>query len=160
MNWEAIGAIGEIIGAVAVVGTLWYLAVQIRHSSNQSTANMASTVLNEFNRMQEALFANPHTSALLSRVKAGEDLSDSEETQLESIANRYITHWYQIQLAHERKLVDDVVYLTMCEDVKRILTQYPPLKNRFREILGFYSVSKSIPIFDPIFAESDETGAT
>ena len=33
MNWEAIGAIGEIIGAAAVVGSLVYLAVQIRHNS-------------------------------------------------------------------------------------------------------------------------------
>jgi hypothetical protein len=30
MNWEAIGAIGEIVGAVAVVATLIYLANQIR----------------------------------------------------------------------------------------------------------------------------------
>ena len=30
MNWDAIGAIGEIIGAIAVVSTLFYLAVQIR----------------------------------------------------------------------------------------------------------------------------------
>ena len=29
MNWEALGAIGEIVGAVAVVLTLGYLAVQI-----------------------------------------------------------------------------------------------------------------------------------
>jgi hypothetical protein len=33
MNWEAIGAIGEIVGAVAVVATLFYLAVQVRQNS-------------------------------------------------------------------------------------------------------------------------------
>ena len=32
MNWEAIGAIGEIVGAVAVVLTLAYLAIQVRHA--------------------------------------------------------------------------------------------------------------------------------
>jgi hypothetical protein len=32
MNWEAIGAIGEIIGAAAVVVTLAYFALQIRHA--------------------------------------------------------------------------------------------------------------------------------
>jgi hypothetical protein len=30
MNWEALGAIGEIVGAIAVVVTIGYLAVQIR----------------------------------------------------------------------------------------------------------------------------------
>jgi hypothetical protein len=34
MNWEAIGAIGEWFGAVAVLATLVYLAVQVRHARN------------------------------------------------------------------------------------------------------------------------------
>ena len=33
MNWEAIGAIGELLGALAVVVSLLYLAVQIRQNS-------------------------------------------------------------------------------------------------------------------------------
>jgi hypothetical protein len=33
MNWEALGAVGEIVGAVAVVVTLVYLALQIRQNS-------------------------------------------------------------------------------------------------------------------------------
>jgi hypothetical protein len=34
MNWEAIGAVGEILGAAAVVGTLIYLASQVRYAKN------------------------------------------------------------------------------------------------------------------------------
>jgi hypothetical protein len=30
MNWESIGAVGELIGAVAVIAMLIYLVVQIR----------------------------------------------------------------------------------------------------------------------------------
>ena len=33
MNWEALGAIGEVTGAIAVVLTLGYLAVQIRQAN-------------------------------------------------------------------------------------------------------------------------------
>ena len=36
MNWEAIGAVGELIGSVAVVLTIAYLAVQIRQSGKAS----------------------------------------------------------------------------------------------------------------------------
>ena len=36
MNWEALGAIGEIVGAVAVVVTLGYLAVQIRQNTRSA----------------------------------------------------------------------------------------------------------------------------
>jgi hypothetical protein len=38
MNWEALGAIGEIVGAVAVVLTLGYLAVQIRQNTTSVRA--------------------------------------------------------------------------------------------------------------------------
>ena len=33
MNWEAIGAIGEIIGAAGVIITLLYLASQLRQNT-------------------------------------------------------------------------------------------------------------------------------
>ena len=39
MNWDAIGAIGEIIGASAVVGTLFYLLIQVRQSQQVIEAN-------------------------------------------------------------------------------------------------------------------------
>ena len=35
MNWEAIGAIGEVAGAIGVILTLAYLAVQIRQNTRQ-----------------------------------------------------------------------------------------------------------------------------
>ena len=41
MNWDAIGAIGEIVGSLAVVITIAYLAVQTRH--NTRSARSAST---------------------------------------------------------------------------------------------------------------------
>ncbi len=39
MNWEAIGAIGEIVGAAGVILTLGYLAFQIRQNTKQLTQN-------------------------------------------------------------------------------------------------------------------------
>lgn len=40
MNWDALGAIGELIGAVAVVSTLIYLAIQIRQNTRHVQAQM------------------------------------------------------------------------------------------------------------------------
>ena len=39
MNWEALGAIGEIVGAAAVVLTLVYVARQVREASEESRQN-------------------------------------------------------------------------------------------------------------------------
>ena len=52
MNWDAIGAIGEIIGAVAVVATLLYLSAQIRQSNRatkSASIQEAATAMNELN---------------------------------------------------------------------------------------------------------------
>ena len=39
MNWDALGAISEFLGALAVLATLLYLAVQVRHSRLQLEKN-------------------------------------------------------------------------------------------------------------------------
>lgn len=39
MNWDAIGAIGEVVGAIGVMLTLGYLAYQIRQNTNQLEQN-------------------------------------------------------------------------------------------------------------------------
>ena len=53
MNWEALGAIGEIVGAVAVVITIGYLAVQIRQNTRTlrlSTHHMIGSRSTDLNR--------------------------------------------------------------------------------------------------------------
>ena len=42
MNWEALGAIGETVGGIGVILSLVYLALQIRHSSEQTQLNTRS----------------------------------------------------------------------------------------------------------------------
>ena len=51
MNWEAIGAIGEVAGALGVIATLAYLAVQIRQNSGHlaESAKLAEASLIETN---------------------------------------------------------------------------------------------------------------
>ena len=39
MNWEAIGAVAELLAAIGVIVSLVYLASQIRHSREQMRQN-------------------------------------------------------------------------------------------------------------------------
>lgn len=48
MNWDAVGAIGEIIGATAVVVSLVYLAIQIRQNTNASKAATVQDMTNKW----------------------------------------------------------------------------------------------------------------
>ncbi len=81
MNWEAIGAIGEILGAIAVLATLVYLAAQIRQNSRfvqAATYHSTSRARNEFNF---AVATTPELSALLIRAGDKSTTLDAEEQQ-------------------------------------------------------------------------------
>lgn len=72
MSIQDWGAIGEIIGALAVVASLIYLAVQIRHSTRQISHSLDSAKLAAFdqnvesgNRARELLITNPEVTELL-----------------------------------------------------------------------------------------------
>ncbi len=44
MNWEAIGAVGEVLGALGVIATLGYLAVQIRQNTRAVRSDTSQTI--------------------------------------------------------------------------------------------------------------------
>jgi len=48
VNWDAIGAIGEVVGAIAVVTTLIYLSTQVRQSNRMSQAESLRSIANSF----------------------------------------------------------------------------------------------------------------
>jgi len=54
MNWDAIGAIAELVGAIAVVVTLFYLAMQVRHGKDATEANTRSLELQSYTAWQAA----------------------------------------------------------------------------------------------------------
>ncbi|MGR8949047.1 MAG: hypothetical protein ACU84Q_13450 [Gammaproteobacteria bacterium] len=51
MNWDAVGAIGEVIGAIAVVVSLLYVAVQIRNQNKQSRLNSVNEAARQWNEV-------------------------------------------------------------------------------------------------------------
>ena len=68
MNWDAIGAIGEIVGATAVVISLIYLAIQFRTNSNalKSSASWDSEIV--FAHRNDRIARDPFAGELLSRA--------------------------------------------------------------------------------------------
>lgn len=55
MDWNMIGAIGEVVGAVAVVVTLFYLARQIRDSALQDRREQYSQLNRDFLQLPSAI---------------------------------------------------------------------------------------------------------
>jgi hypothetical protein len=71
MSWEAIGAISETVGALAVVITLVYLAAQIRQSNSQQKREEIVSIQNGQNKLVEQL-RDPFLVRAYSRFADGE----------------------------------------------------------------------------------------
>jgi hypothetical protein len=88
MNWEAIGAIGEVAGAIAVFATLVYLAIQIRQNNkllaeNSKMARLAAmeASMESGNRARELVIASSDLSDILARGRESYTGLDSAEQQ-------------------------------------------------------------------------------
>jgi hypothetical protein len=53
MNWDAIGAIAETLGAIGVIASLVYLATQIRHSRDQMSQNTQALRAGSYQQLHE-----------------------------------------------------------------------------------------------------------
>ena len=95
MNWNAVGAIGEIIGALAVFLTLGYLAVQIRQNTKAVRASALDSSVNAVNDVRIAMFESSEVAALYRRgLENPEELDDDERTRFRLLLHTIIwTVW-------------------------------------------------------------------
>jgi hypothetical protein len=94
MNWEAVGAVAEILGSLAVIGTIFYLAVQVGHAAaiakattQQSTAQMSIDAM--------ALTLDSQILSSASRkATIGEELTPEELSNLPTLGlGKNACHW-------------------------------------------------------------------
>jgi len=79
MNWEAIGAIAEIVGSGAVVVSLIYLAVQIRHSNRQTEIEALRNTWGEMNQMCDSLTGSKELASIVNRGRDSLENLDADE---------------------------------------------------------------------------------
>ena len=82
MNWDAISAIGEIVGATAVVITLAYLAIQIRNSTMIARSATRQAIASMAFAMGNDLVADRSLSEAVLKDFRGEDVDEADWLRL------------------------------------------------------------------------------
>lgn len=96
MNWEAIGAVGEVGGAIAVVATLVYLAAQIRHGTGAVLAANHEAMMGALRSMRHAIAQDSSLSELVVRGEsAPSELSEVDLRRFEEFVVSQIEIWEQ-----------------------------------------------------------------
>ena len=119
MNWEAIGAIGEVIGAAAVVITLGYLAVQIRQS-NQTNASVIRQSFYDYTtrQMLHGVESTEFNSMLARAMMTDEELSPGERAQLLRFFQAVFVGYQGAYFQHRHKALNDDDW-NMCRNLLR-----------------------------------------
>ena len=84
MNWEAIGAVGEITGAAAVVATLGYLALQTSQSNKLARSEAVLKLFAENRAHRNALAQDRELSEIMMKGLGGEKLSEIERFRFQA----------------------------------------------------------------------------
>ena len=111
MNWDAVAAIAEGLGAVAVVVSLIYLALQIRHSNVQAQGAAHADWLTTWNDTIKGWIRDRETVQILQQGFADfAVLSKVEQAIFSQQLAALINHWHLAADLADRGLLDDRLY--------------------------------------------------
>ena len=131
MNWEAIGAVGEILGAAGVVATLLYLSIQTRNNTQATNAASAQAVSDKW--IDVNAFITDHMDDVMAPIDLD---SDPVKVAKTVSAYRVIFHQYQsIYIQNKNGLLDKQYFEAICREIPtRLKTQAPngELNNNWR----------------------------
>ena len=80
MNWDAISAVGEVVGAVAVIATLLFVARDIRQNSKSLAMSALRDTTAQWNQWSDMIASSSDLADIVAKGnKSYADLSESEK---------------------------------------------------------------------------------
>jgi hypothetical protein len=146
VDWDAIGAVGEILGATAVFASLFYLALQIRSQTRQAKAAMVQTISAELAKGTDASSQNPEFATIMLKAIKGEELSQLERFRINQYLNRCLNTWLAVQHAYDRGQIDRDYFESICHDVNR-LVGVPAFARELNRLLESFPIERQREMF-------------
>ena len=120
MNWEAVGAIGEVVGAVAVVITLAYLAIQIRQNTATQKAASHHAITDSFNNITVQIARDPQMGRLWRLgMEDLSNLSDDERVSFSFMAIAYMRVFETLYYQQKIGTLEEQLYVAEENTLKR-----------------------------------------
>ncbi len=156
MNWDAAGAIGEILGAIVVFATLLYLAQQVRQSVNLARSSQNMSLLDAYGDFNTQIACNPDVADLMvTYQKEPESVSEREAVQLRHLAYRYGNLIIGAELAYSQGQITKEQFQLYQEDVSVMTELYPGLRAKLIENYSLYPRFREMDIWKRIIAQDN-----
>ena len=121
MNWEALGAIGELVGAAAVLATLVYLALQMRQNTRAVRIAARTTLQEAFSSVGDLLAHSPQLAELyLKGCMDYRALSRTDRLRFSGILQNYL---FSIEMLDQQASEGMVETTTLIERLRPLFEQ-------------------------------------
>ena len=108
MNWEALGAIAELVGAIAVLATLAYLSIQIRANTSALRAEARRSNAGQNASFAAILGSSKEAASVFRRGLIDPDALDPDEkTQFTGLFAMLTLAAYNAFTEYELGIIDD-----------------------------------------------------
>jgi hypothetical protein len=110
MNWDAIGAIGELVSALVVIISIIYLSRQIKHANRQARLSASQAVDASNNSAFDPIYI-PENTEIWTRAHSDPDsLTPSEMQLFDMLMTRLVASFNTTTYHHQQGSYDDELY--------------------------------------------------
>ena len=124
MTLQDLGNLGELIGAIAVVISFVFLAVQIRQNTKTVQTSTYQGVLDSARSDTELILAHPHLERVYRLGRRDfEQLTDDERPLFRMLVSQILLNHESIFLQHQRGVIDEDFWRGRREGLRALLSQ-------------------------------------
>ncbi len=142
MSIMELGALGEFVGAIAVVATLGYLALQIRQNTRrmeESTASQEATtyqsLMSQIIELNRGLAADRQLGEIVDKARKGEVLDDVDRRRYGSLITSILRYGDMAYYQYQKGLIDERRLHSAFAPVRGILSQAEPAMQEFQRLV-------------------------
>ena len=107
MNWDAISAVGELVGATAVVISIIYLAIQVKQNSSHVRSSGYQMAAQSANQVLESWSTHPETLKIIRVAQESYDsLDESDQHVAQTVFLQIFIYYEALFYQYEERVVD------------------------------------------------------
>ena len=140
LTMQDLGAVGELVGAIAVVATLIYLSIQLRQTAASVRSSVAAVGSGVMTQVWQLAIDKPELADMLQRGNQGaQDLSDNEFFRYHIFLGTVLRGFEQYFILHELGALSDDQWAGWKLPLSQIL-QEPGVRQVWELIRGQHAI--------------------
>jgi hypothetical protein len=149
----------ELVGIVAVVLSLIFVAYELRQSNKNATVFNVNEIYDRFTDLNEALMSDPELARLILKANKAQkisDLTESERLRLGSWHLFQLNIWTPANIAYDNGQLAEPIYNVLFDDARNELQVTGPVGRRiWKDYVDTYPALSELTIVKFIKSELD-----